>query len=145
MALSVPTCCGQSCRKLGAEHLDLLDHRRRRQQVRRLRHERLGDRTVQMILAVPLVLERVEDRERRRTEPQREPDRRPGLLIRELEPLLQERRDLVLFTWLCLEADQQTLSQHDDISFEPKKRAGSTPESRRSGVSRPEAGLPYLI
>ena len=42
-------------RELGAEHVHALDRRRRREQVRRLRHERLRDRPVQMRLPPRLV------------------------------------------------------------------------------------------
>src|SRR5205807_10579845 len=63
------------CRQLGGEHVERLDLGRLRQQLARLGHERLRDRPVQMRLTARLVGEDVEDAERRRTEPHREPGR----------------------------------------------------------------------
>src|SRR5262245_9032705 len=99
-------------RQFGAEHLDPFDDRRRRQQVRRLRHQRLRNRPVEVGLTSGLIRERVEHAERRRTQAEREPDRCRGLPLRELEALLEKRGDLALLPGFGLETNQQTDLRH---------------------------------
>src|SRR5262249_2341543 len=82
MELAILSARGSGCRGdvLEAQHLDRLDGRRLGKQVRRFRHQRLGDRAIQMRLTTCLVLERIEDAEGARRESQREPDGR-GLFV----------------------------------------------------------------
>src|SRR5262245_44737954 len=61
--------------ELGSEYVQPLDHRRGREKDRRLFHQRLGDRPIEVRLATRLVPKRVEDRERAFAETQGEPER----------------------------------------------------------------------
>ena len=73
-------------RDLGGQHVDLFDLRRLGQQIGGLGHQRGGDGAVEVGLAAGVAGEGVEDPERRRAEPQREPDGRLGFLLGEREP-----------------------------------------------------------
>ena len=111
-------------RQLGAENLERLDGRRDGEQGRGLRHQRLRDRPVQVTLARGFVAEGVEDGERRRSEPQREPQQRGRLLIGEGDSLAQEIGDLFLFAGLGFESGEQcelreTPLRSEDSDMEP--------------------------
>src|SRR6266849_4939699 len=136
-----PSPCS-SFRKLGAEYVHVLDLRRRREQVRGLRHERLGNGPVQMGLSPGFIAKRVEDGKRRRTGPQREPQRRRRLLIGELQALHQECGQGVFFARLGFQADKQTEGEHRGLLWADD----ATPSERRAR-SAPwlEARTPYLI
>src|SRR5262245_53676269 len=94
-------------RELGAENLQRLDDRRRREQERRLGHQGLGDRSSQMTLTSRLIGERVEDRERRGSEPQGEPHERRGFLVGESEALVQELGDFLLLPGFGFETSEE--------------------------------------
>src|SRR6266850_4570897 len=131
-----------SLRKLGAEYLHVLDLRRRREQVRGLRHQRLGNGPVQMGLSPGFIAKRVEDRKRRRTEPQCEPERRRRLLIGELQTLHQECGQSLFLAGLGFQADKQTECKHRGLLW-----ACETAPSERRARNAPglEARTPYLL
>src|SRR4029077_6653655 len=110
-----------SFRKLGAENVRALDLRRRREQVRGLRHERLGNGPVQMGLPPSFIAKRVEDRKRRRTEPQREPERRRRLLIGELQATHEKSRHGFFLARFGFQADKQTERQHRRLLWVMKR------------------------
>src|SRR5215471_8888190 len=99
-------------RDLGADNLHALDRRRRREQARRLRHQRLGNRPAQVRLASRFVDERVEDTEGGRTEPERKPHGRGRLLVGEFEALLQQGGHVLLLAGFGLETNEQAEVQH---------------------------------
>src|SRR6516164_9744066 len=102
-------------RKLGPQHFQPLDHRRRGEQVRGLRHESLGNWAVEMILPTCLILKRIKDGKRSWPETQREPQRSRRFLVGKLEALPQERSHLILLAWLCLQADKKTNREHFNL------------------------------
>src|SRR5258708_9252335 len=99
-------------RKLGAQHVHPLDHRRRCKEVRSLCHQSLGDGAVEMILPSCLIFECVKYSKRGRSQSHGEPHRRRPFLIRELEALLQEGGDLIFLPGFCLQADKQSNRSH---------------------------------
>src|SRR5581483_11532973 len=89
-----------------------LDLRRRRQQLGRVGHERLRDRSVQMRLAAAVVGEHVEDAERRRAEPHREPRDGRRLAVGQLQRPGEKAPHLFRFLRLGLEPRQQSHTHH---------------------------------
>ena len=77
-----------------------------------MRRERLGSGPVQMGLSGGFIEKRVKDRKRRRTEPQREPERRRRLLIGELSALHQKRGQGLFLAAFRFQANKQTECQH---------------------------------
>jgi hypothetical protein len=75
-------------RDFGSEYIHALECGRGRQQLTRLRHQSLRDRTGEMRLAARFVSKRVEDTEDSRAQTQREPHWRRGFMLRELKSLI---------------------------------------------------------
>src|SRR6266516_3821487 len=65
-----------------------------------------------MRLAPLLVVERVEDRERRRIETDREPEGRGGFLLNHRQAAREQARELVFLTRLGVKTDEQTDFDH---------------------------------
>ena len=73
-----------------------------------------------MRLPPGLVLKRIEDRERGRREPHREPERRGRLLVGELKALHQEGGDFLFLARFRFQTGKQSKREHRRISREPK-------------------------
>src|SRR4029077_3598618 len=139
-------------RQFRAEHLDPFNDRRRRKQVRRLRHQRLRDGPVEMGLPPGFIREGVEDAKRRWSKAQREPDRCGGLLPREFKALHQEGGDFRLLARFCFQTDEQTqfrfhfrFLSFNLISFRPAAQRRGQSETTRSSPCSLLAGLTTLI
>jgi hypothetical protein len=98
-----------SAGQLGAEHVDAFDRRRLRQQLGRVRPQRLRDRPVEVSLTASFIGEGIEDAEGGRTELQSEPHRGGAFLLRQAEAGLQELGNFLLFAGFGFETDKQRM------------------------------------
>src|SRR5438477_2672511 len=94
-------------RKLGREHVELLDGGRLRQEVGRLRHERGGNLPRKVRLAACIVGEGIENAERGWPEADREPGRRGRLPLYDGKPATEKALDLLLLSGFRLQSNQQ--------------------------------------
>src|SRR5215468_11237422 len=101
--------------QLGAEHVDAFNRRCLCQQVRRIRPQRLRDRTVEVGLASGFIGEGIEDAEGGRPELQGEPYGGGDFSPCQVEALLQELGELLLLAGLGFEADKQCILDHGGL------------------------------
>src|ERR1700755_673416 len=87
-----------------------------------------------MSLAGPVVWEGVDDAERRRAEPNREPWLRVGFLLDKRERRDKKFLDCAFFAGLGLEPYQQCLSSHGDLPSRWWMTAGAESQSQWRGV-----------
>ena len=91
-------------RDLRGEHVDVLDLWRFGKQLGCLGHQRCRDLASQMCLAACVISKGIEDAKRCRPQPQCEPDRRSGFLIRQGESAFEKASDIRFFSWLGLQS-----------------------------------------
>ena len=99
---------------LGTQNFDGLNDRGPGKQLGRLRHERFGDRTVQMRLTSVFVGKRVEDAERCRPQPQSELEGSRGLLSGHRQTRFQEFGDFVFLAGPGFQSCEQSDFVHFD-------------------------------
>src|SRR5262249_34967177 len=112
------------------------DGGRRGQQFRGLRHQRLRDPAVQVVLTPLLVGKRVEHGERRAPQAQGEPQGRRLLLPGHLQPGPQKARDFVFLAGLGFQA-----GEHRDAKHLPPPRNGFFTAPPKSTGRRPPGPL----
>src|SRR5262249_32424817 len=100
---------------LRTQNLERLDGRGPGKQFGRLRHERLGDRTLQMRLPSVFVGKRVENAERSPPQAQSEPEGRCGLLFCQRRPGFQELCDFVFLAGLGFQSCEQSDLVHSKL------------------------------
>jgi hypothetical protein len=83
------------CGQLRAQHFQWLDDRWRGKQHRCLRHQGLRDWAAQVTLSPAVISEGIEDGERSRTQPQREPQKRGVFLIGEREAVAEKLGNVI--------------------------------------------------
>ena len=102
--------------KLGREYVDALDHRRRGQQIRRLLTERSRHGSGEMRVPPGFVGERIEDAERRWTDPKAEPDGRCRLCLNQRETTPKKSLDLRFLAGLGLQPEPIALPSPSQLS-----------------------------
>src|ERR1700733_8725751 len=107
----------RSSRKLVGQHGWLANLGGHGKQISRIRHERRGDRAVQMRGPPGFIIERVKDRERRLVEAHGKPGDRARLCHDEASCICKKSRDVLLPTWLCLQFNVKCETRHQRTPF----------------------------